>query len=193
VGTRALTARKKVAVGEVAVVLELIQHNDMAQVGQTLAGDGQFPARQSGYERGDHVEVTAGFEVRRCDKRLAGRGPKHMLELENPVGWINIDQDQPGLRGGELDYGPLSAVGGPDPQPISGKQTYIQESGGQLVGMALQLGICPPDFLAERDQRVAITIGGGDFIEKAPDTQADEWLSSMAMNITEIRHGTVRF
>jgi hypothetical protein len=116
-----------------------------------------------------------------------------MLELENPVGWINIDQDQPGLRGGELDYGPLSAVGGPDPQPISGKQTYIQESGGQLVGMALQLGICPPDFLAERDQRVAITIGGGDFIEKAPDTQADEWLSSMAMNITEIRHGTVRF
>jgi hypothetical protein len=89
--------------------------------------------------------------VRRCDKRLAGRGPKHVLEFENPVGRINIDQDQTGLRGGELDYGPLSTVGGPDPQPIAGKQAYLQESRGQLVSMALQLGIGPADLLAERD------------------------------------------
>src|ERR1700688_376447 len=33
VGTCALTARKEVAVGEVTVLLELIQHNDMSQVG----------------------------------------------------------------------------------------------------------------------------------------------------------------
>jgi hypothetical protein len=58
--------------------------------------------------------------------------------------------------------------------------------------MALQLGICPPDLLAERDQSVAVTMGSGDFIEKGPDTLAHERPSSRAMNITEIRHGTVR-
>src|SRR5258708_7871130 len=120
VGTCELTARNEVAVGEVAVVLELIQHNDMAQVGETLAADGHLTARPFRYERGDHVEVVAGFEMRRSDKRFAGRGSKHVLEFENPVGWINVDQDQTGLCGGELDYSPLRAVGGPDPQPIPG-------------------------------------------------------------------------
>src|SRR5882672_8188569 len=114
-GTCALTARKEVAVGEVTVLLELIQHNDMAQVGQTLGADRHPTARPFGYERSDHVEIAARFEMRRCDERFAGRGPKHVFEFENSIGWININQDQPGLCGGELDYGPLRAVGGPDP------------------------------------------------------------------------------
>jgi hypothetical protein len=58
--------------------------------------------------------------------------------------------------------------------------------------VALQLRICPPDLLAERDQSVAVTMGSGDFIEKSSDTQAYERLSSGAMNITQVRHGTVR-
>jgi hypothetical protein len=58
--------------------------------------------------------------------------------------------------------------------------------------MTLQLRICPSDFLAERDQSVAVTMGGGDFIEKGPGTLAHERPSSRAMNVTEIRHGTVR-
>jgi hypothetical protein len=35
-------------------------------------------------------------------------------------------------------------------------------------------------------------MGSGDFIEKGPDTLAHERPSSRAMNIAEIRHGTVR-
>jgi hypothetical protein len=58
--------------------------------------------------------------------------------------------------------------------------------------VALQLRIGPADPLAERDQGVAVAMGGGDIIEKGPDTQAGEGRSRVSMNITGVRHGTFR-
>lgn len=130
--------------------------------------------------------------MRRGDKRLAARGAKHVLEFEHPVGGVDVDQDQAGFCGGELNYDPLCAVGGPNTQAIPGFQAQCEKSRGQLVGVPVQLGVIPPDFLAKRDQSVAIPMGVGDSIEKGPDTEPDEGLACMAMNITKIRHGTIR-
>ena len=67
-----------------------------------------------------HAEIVAGLERVGRDQRLAADLVQRVFQLGEPVGRVDVDQDQPGLRGGELRQHPFGVVRRPDADPVAG-------------------------------------------------------------------------
>src|SRR5207244_3485224 len=111
---------------------------------------------------------------------------QRVFEFGKAVGRVDVDEDEPGLRGGELRDDPLGVVGRPDADPLAGFETERQQPGRERIDPSLKLAVSPSDPLVAYDQRVAL----GDAVETDADRLADQGRRARAMNITRLRHSS---
>src|SRR5258706_6160933 len=112
-----------------------------------------------------------------------------MLELAHAVGRIDVDQDQPRLRGRKLRDRPLRAVRGPDSHPIARFETQAQQAGGERVGARLELRIGPAHALVGDHQRESRAVAPGDLVEAGSDRLLDQGRRAVAPHVALLRHG----
>ena len=167
----------------------LADGDDEPQIGELggveIAGRGM---RQLGREIAQHADIVAGLEPRGGDQRGAARFVERVFELGEAVGRVDVDEDEPGLGGGELGDDPFGIVGRPDADPLAGLEAERDEAGGEGVDLALQLAIVPADVLMADDQRVALGKTLDDAVEMHADRLADQRNVAGAMNVARLRH-----
>ncbi len=84
--------------------------------------------RQFGRQFAEHRQIVAGLEPRRGDQCRATRLVQRVVELGHAVGRVDVDEDQPGLGGGELGHHPFGVVRRPDADPLAGFEPERQQS-----------------------------------------------------------------
>ena len=127
-----------------------------------------------GQELIEHADIIAGLELARGDERLAGDLVERIIGLGEPIGRIDIDQDQAGFGGGELGDHPFGIIGRPDAAPFAGFEPQRQKAGGEVIDLPLQLGIGPAHLLMAHDERVAVRPAPGRHVEEGAHGLADQ-------------------
>ena len=123
----------------------------------------------SGPYLGDHGLIVRRLERRRRHEVPDARLVQHELELVGPVGRVDRDEDGADGRGGELQQGPLGAVGGPDPDPVAGLDARAEQCSGEAVDVRCQLGVGPAAARGDVDQGLVAWHPGG----RAPQVGTD--------------------
>ena len=91
----------------------------------------------------DHLDVGGGLELPCGDERLRADSVEGVFELRGPIRGVDVDEDQPDARGGELGDHPLGPVRRPDSDPVSLVQAETQESGRETVHPPSELLVGP--------------------------------------------------
>src|ERR1700675_2847494 len=95
----------------------------------------------------DHCDIVAGLEASSGYQRATSHGSQGLLQLTQAIGWIDVDQDQAGLRRRKLRNRPFRAVRGPNPDPIPGLQAESQKPRRECVRTRFELRISPANLL----------------------------------------------
>src|SRR5258708_5869251 len=143
---------------------------------------------QLGREAVENREVVARLEAGGRDEGTALDRAQRMLELGNPVGGIDVDQNQPGFGGRKLRYRPFRAVGRPNPDPITRFQAEAQQACAKLVGASLELGIGPPHALVRNHQRQPRAFAFRDAVEIRSDRVLNQRSRAVPPDVAFLRH-----
>ena len=84
-------------------------------------------------ELAQHADIVAGLERVGGDQRLAADLVERVFELGQPIGRVDVDQDQAGLGGGELGHHPFGVVRRPDADAVARREPERQQAGGERV------------------------------------------------------------
>ena len=128
---------------------------DVGEVQQTRAAllakaDDEFEIRKLGRaqvtgcglgqlrdQRLQHLNVVAALERRCGDQGRTADLVERVLQFGKPVRWIDVHQDQAGLRGRELGDDPLPSVGCPDADALTRLEPERETTGGDRVDLSL--------------------------------------------------------
>jgi hypothetical protein len=105
----------------------------------------------------DHLHVVAALERGGRDQHPAAGLAQHVLELRRPVGRVDVDEDDPGLRRRVLDERPLGAVRAPDPHPVAGLDAGGDERARCAVDGLAELRVRVAEVLMDGDQRLPVS------------------------------------
>ncbi len=143
-----------------------------------------------GRELAQHADIVAGLERIGGDQRLAADLVERVFELGQPVGRVDVDQDQAGLGGGELGDHPFGIVRRPDADAIAGRKPEREQAGGERVDPRLQCGIGPANILVAHDQRVAVAPARRRPVEMHANRVADQrrGRDAVAVALRQFRH-----
>ena len=138
-----------------------------------------------------HAHIIAGLERIRGDQRLAADFVERVVELGEPIGRIDVDQDQSGLGGGELGDRPLGVVRRPDADAVAGVEPKRQQARGKGVDLGFQLAIAPAHALLAHDERVAVRPSGCHLVEMHAEGFADQrrHRNPVGIALRELGHG----
>ena len=108
----------------------------------------------------------------------------------DPVGRVDVDEDDPRPRRGQLGDHPLGIVRRPDPEPVASFDAERDEASGERVDAGLKLPIRPAHPLLADDERLAIGGTRDDAVEGFADRLTEQRLRRRAMRIAsgELRH-----
>src|SRR5262249_22139502 len=120
----------------------------------------------------------------RADDRGAADLRQRKLELGQPVGGIDGDQDEAGFRRGELRQGPFRPVQRPDADALAAREAKGEEARRQRVDLFRKLLPGPAHAVAWRDQRLALAPSFHGEIEAASDGVAEQRRAGRAAYIT---------
>ena len=95
----------------------------------------------------DHRAVVRALELRGGDQRLAAGVAQRVGELGRAVGGVDVDEDDPELRRGELDVDPLGAVRRPDAEAVALAQAEAGERARRPVDVLPELAVGQPHAL----------------------------------------------
>ena len=162
----------------------------------TRRRSGSFAARrlpgaavgQLGRQLAQHAEIVAGLEPRRGDQRRAAGLVQRVFEFGQPIGRVDVDEDQPGLGGGELGHDPFGVVRRPDADALAAFEAERDQAGGEGVDPLPQLPPAPADFLMTDDQRVALAKALDGLVEIDADRLADQRRLAGAVDIAQPGH-----
>ncbi|GCC46801.1 hypothetical protein chiPu_0030737, partial [Chiloscyllium punctatum] len=90
-------------------------------------------ARKLGQQRVQHLHIGRGLERGRRHDRGAADLAEGEFELAQAIRRIDGDEDQPGLRGGELRQRPFRPVQRPDADPLAALQSEREETCGDRL------------------------------------------------------------
>ncbi len=108
--------------------------DDQAQIGElgcaqiARSGGGEF-----GRQLAQHSEVVAGLEPGGGDQRRAASLVQRVFEFGQPIGRVDVDEDQPGLGGSELGDGPFGVVRRPDADARAAFEAERHQPGGEGI------------------------------------------------------------
>ena len=139
-------------------------------------------------EFAQHVEIEAGLVRTGEHQRPAADLVERVVEFADPVGRVDVDEDETRLRGGELGEGPLGAVGRPDADAFARPEPERHEARRQRIDARLQLAIGPADVLMADDQRQPLRMGRGRLVEERADGAPDQRRAARPVRIAEFAH-----
>ena len=144
-----------------------------------------------GRQLAQHADIVRGLEALGENQRLAADFVERVFQLGDAIGRIDVDQDQPGLGGGELGQHPFRVIGRPDADAVAGVEPKRQQSGSELVDLVAQFAVGKPHLLVPHHQRRPSRMFVADRVEEAPDGLADQRHFAGAVNIAlfEVGHG----
>ena len=125
-------------------------------------------------QRVDHADIVAGLERRRGDQRAAADLVQRVFQLRQPVGRVDVHQDQPGLGGGELRHHPFGVVRRPDADALARLQPQRDQAGGERIDLLAELALAPADALLAHDQPGPVAPARNGAVEMAADRLADQ-------------------
>ena len=134
-------------------------------------------------QRVDHADIVAGLERCRGDQRAAADLVQRVFQLRQPVGRVDVHQDQPGLRGGELRDHPFGIVRRPDADALARLQPQRDQSGGERIDLLAELAPAPADALLARDQPRPVAPARNGPVEMTADRFADQGDAAGAMRV----------
>ena len=185
-------ARENVGKAQAAGVASVAEDDDGAQRRQPRRFKlARRRAGQFGRELAQHADIVRGLEALGQDQRFAADLVERVFKLGDAIGRIDVDQDEPGLGGGELGEHPLAVVRRPDADAIARLQPERQQPGGELVDGLLQLAVAHAHLLVAHDQRRPVRPSAARGIEELPDGFAEKRLFARAEDVTlrQRRHG----
>src|SRR5207247_378073 len=99
---------------------------------------------------------------------------KRVFQLVNAIGWVDVDEDEPGLGARELRQHPFGVVLRPDTDAVAGFEAERQEAGGERIRPLPQLPIAPAYRLLAHDKGRSVREARGDLVEMDADGLADQ-------------------
>ena len=164
VGRRAVACQQLLPLGRV-------EQHDALELGQVAA------------HLVDHRRVVAGLERAGGDQHPAAGLAQRVLELARAVGRVDVDEDDPGLRGGELGQHPLGAVGRPDADAVALLEAGAEQPARERVDLLVELGVREPDVLVADHERLAVAEARDRALEVLADRLADQRLVGDARRV----------
>ena len=123
---------------------------------------------------GDHRGVVARLELSCRDQDAAPGLGDGVDELVGAVGRVEVDEDRPDRRGGELEVDPFDVVRAPHPDPVAGLDAEGEQSASDPVDLFGELPVGEPHVLEGSDERVAVGVGGDDPVEHGRDRVGEQ-------------------
>ena len=166
--------------------------NDGFEMGQFLrfqpAGPSTVELRR---ERAQHLDVAARLERFGGDQRPALDLVEGVFELGQAVGGIDVDQDEPGLRCGELGHRPFAVVGRPDADAMARLEPEREQACGECVDLLRERAVAPAHVLMPDHQRLVIGEAHGRLIQLRADGEAEQRPFARAAYVAHAlrRHG----
>src|SRR5208337_3508135 len=94
------------------------------------------------------------------------------LELEEPIGRVDVDQDCAEAGRRELRLDPLRRVHRPDSHVLAPRDSQREERPGNPLDTPAELGPGPPQPERREDQGIAVRMGRYRLLEDTADRQA---------------------
>jgi hypothetical protein len=148
--------------------------------------------RELGRQLAQHLEIIAAFEFSCCDERGTASLIEHIFEFADAVGGIDVDENEAGIRCGELGQHPFGVVRRPNADTVAAFQPKGDKAGGDGVNPRLQFAVGPTDPLMANDERVALTEPLDHPVEIHTDGVADEGLITRPVDIAQPGHAEPR-
>ena len=142
-----------------------------------------------GRQLAQHADIVRGLEALGENQRLAADFVERVFQLGGAIGRIDVDQDQPGLGGGELGQHPFRIIGRPDADAVAGLEPERQQSGGELVDLVAQFAVGEPHLLVPHHQRRPSRMFVADRVEELADGLADQRHFAGAVDIALLEGG----
>jgi hypothetical protein len=127
-----------------------------------------------GHQIAEHGDVVAGPERGGADEASALDFVEGVFEFTDAVARVDVDQDQPRFRGGELSDNPFGIVGGPDADALTGLQAEGDKAGGEFVDLAAELSVGPTNVLVADDKGFMVSEAFGSRVEGGADRGLDQ-------------------
>src|SRR5713101_2460863 len=121
---------------------------------------------QLGDKLADHCDIVARLEACGGDQRATSHGSQGLLQLTQAISWIDVDEDQAGLRRRELRNCPFRAIRGPDADAVAWLKAEGQKPRGESVAARLEFRVGPPNLLVCNNQRFARSVSRAHFVQK---------------------------
>ena len=138
-----------------------------------------------GREFPQHADIVRSLESFGENERLTADFVERIFQLGDAIGGIDIDQDEPGLGGGELGEHPFRVVGRPDADAVAGMKPERQQTRGEPVDLLPQFAIAEPHLLMADHQCRPRRPFVADRVEKPANRLANERLFAYAIDVTE--------
>ncbi len=148
-------------------------------------------AVELGRQLAQHVEVPARLESLVTDDGPAARLDQCMLELVEAISRVDVDEYGADLGRRHLGQHPFARVRSPGADALTGADPEGQQTGGQVVDPAVELGVGPAHPLVADDQRLRLSVSLDDALEIVADRLVDDRLFRCATRIAlrQSRHG----
>ena len=105
------------------------QADDELKLGQALGAEFARLIRVDfGGASPQRSEIVIVLVTRAQDQRPAAGFLHRVIEFMAPVGWIDVDKNEPGERRAELRRDPFAHIGRPDPNPIALFKTQFAQA-----------------------------------------------------------------
>jgi hypothetical protein len=135
-----------------------------------------------------HRQILARLVAIEGDERRDTALPQDVLELREPVGGVDVDEDRPDLRRRVLGEHPLQGVGRPDPHPLTVRDAAGDECPREPVGLLGEFTVGQAAARLDGDDRVVVGEACGDPVEVLADRLADERHGARTVRVADLRH-----
>ncbi len=145
--------------------------------------DDALQARRVGGGLRDHRAVVAGLEALGRDQHPQPRVVDRVGELVGPVGRVDVDEDGPDLRRGELGDRPLRTARRPHPDPVALGDPAGDQAAGEEVDVVVERPIGPAAPRGELDEGLAVGVRRHRAVEVVPDGLVEEGHVGLASRV----------
>ena len=135
----------------------------------------------------DHPAVVAGLERRGGAQQSHARLADRVGQLVRAIRGVDVDEDRPDPRRGELDDRPLGAARRPHADAVAGLDPDRQQAAGDRIDVAVELGPGPSASGGELDQRFALGMGSDGARQVGPDRLLEQRRRRLARDV-RLRH-----
>ena len=131
----------------------------------------------------NHVEVSGGLECFGRDQRLASDRVQGVLQLDRPVGRVDVDEHRAEPGGGELGQDPFEPVGRPDPDAVALVEPEREQSAGDGIDLPVKIVVAQGLAFSRQHHRVARAVAGHGVAQRVRDRRESQRRAPVAGDV----------